>query len=189
MTQTEIAYLISIGVGILALLILAYAVMLYIKNRTIRRENQILAQQIAEANYKELRQKEKLEHESEQSDTDLNAMTDEQLFRHIHDVVVRERLFLDPKFERQTIIDRFQLSKDRVGSIFSKGSNHTKLTSYIQQLRLEYAAKLLMEQPDKSIVQIAAECGFSSNTYFSACFRQYYSMTPSEFRQNTQNDV
>ena len=186
MTQTDIAYLISIGVGILALLILAYAVMLYIKNRTIRRENQILAQQIAENNYNELIQQVK---EPEQTDTDLNAMTDEQLFRHIHNVVMRERLFLDPKFERQTIIDRFQLSKDRVGSIFSKGSNHTKLTSYIQQLRLEYAAKLLMEQPEKSIVQIAAECGFSSNTYFSACFRQYYSMTPSEFRQNTQNDV
>ena len=186
MTQTDIAYLISIGVGIAALLILAYAVMLYIKNRTIRRENQILAQQIAENNYNELIQQVK---EPEQTDTDLNAMTDEQLFRHIHNVVVRERLFLDPKFERQTIIDRFQLSKDRVGSIFSKGSNHTKLTSYIQQLRLEYAAKLLMEQPEKSIVQIAAECGFSSNTYFSACFRQYYSMTPSEFRQNTPNDV
>ena len=186
MTQTDIAYLISIGVGILALLILAYAVMLYIKNRTIRRENQILAQQIAENNYNELIQQVK---EPEQTDTDLNAMTDEQLFRHIHNVVVRERLFLDPKFERQTIIDRFQLSKDRVGAIFSKGSNHAKLTSYIQQLRLEYAAKLLMEQPEKSIVQIAAECGFSSNTYFSACFRQYYSMTPSEFRQNTPNDV
>ena len=186
MTQTEIAYLISIGVGILALLILAYAVMLYIKNRSIRRENQILAQQIAENNYNELIQQVK---EPEQTDTDLNAMTDEQLFRHIHNVVMRERLFLDPKFERQTIIDRFQLSKDRVGSIFSKGSNHAKLTSYVQQLRLEYAAKLLIEQPDKSIVQIAAECGFGSNTYFSACFRQYYSMTPSEFRQNSQNDV
>jgi AraC-like DNA-binding protein len=186
MTQTDIAYLISIGVGIAALLILAYAVMLYIKNRTIRRENQILAQQIAENNYNELIQQVK---EPEQTDTDLNAMTDEQLFRHIHNVVVRERLFLDPKFERQTIIDRFQLSKEHVGAIFSKGSNHAKLTSYIQQLRLEYAAKLLMEQPEKSIVQIAAECGFSSNTYFSACFRQYYSMTPSEFRQNTPNDV
>jgi AraC-like DNA-binding protein len=186
MTQTDIAYLISIGVGIAALLILAYAVMLYIKNRTIRRENQILAQQIAENNYNELIQQVK---EPEQTDTDLNAMTDEQLFRHIHNVVVRERLFLDPKFERQTIIDRFQLSKEHVGAIFSKGSNHAKLTSYIQQLRLEYAAKLLMEQPEKSIVQIAAECGFGSNTYFSACFRQYYSMTPSEFRQNTPNDV
>lgn len=186
MTQTDIAYLISIGVGIAAMLILAYAVMLYIKNRTIRRENQILAQQIAENNYNELIQQVK---EPEQTDTDLNAMTDEQLFRHIHNVVLRERLFLDPKFERQTIIDRFQLSKDRVGTIFSKGSNHAKLTSYIQQLRLEHAAKLLMEQPEKSIVQIAAECGFGSNTYFSARFRQYYSMTPSEFRQNTPNDV
>ncbi len=36
---------------------------------------------------------------------DKDSLTDEQLFQHIHDVIVRERLFLDPSFGRQTIID------------------------------------------------------------------------------------
>lgn len=115
--------------------------------------------------------------------TEQNALTDEQLFQHINEVVVREGLFLDPKFERQTIMDRFNLSKERVGTIFSKGSSFTKLTNYVQQLRLEYAAKLLVEQPDLSIVQVANQCGFSSNTYFSDRFRQRFDMTPSEFRK------
>ena len=106
------------------------------------------------------------------------------LFQHINEVVVREGLFLDPKFERQTIMDRFQLTKERVGAVFSKGSNHTKLTSYIQQLRLEYAAKLLVEQPDRSIVQIAADSGFSSSTYFSNCFRHHLGLNPTDFRRN-----
>lgn len=83
----------------------------------------------------------------------------------------------------KTIIERFQLSKERVGAIFSKGSEHTKLSNYIQQLRLEYAAKLLIEQPDKSIVQIASECGFSSSTYFSDRFRKSFGMSPSDFRK------
>lgn len=108
-------------------------------------------------------------------------MTDEQLFQHIHDVIVREHLFLDPSFGRQTIIDRFKLSKERVGAIFTKGSEHSKLSGYVQQLRLEYAAKLLIEQPEKSIVQIASDCGFSSHTYFSARFRQHFGMSPSDF--------
>ena len=87
------------------------------------------------------------------------------------------------KEQEQTIIERFQLSKERVGAIFSKGSEHTKLSNYIQQLRLEYAAKLLIEQPDKSIVQIASECGFSSSTYFSDRFRKSFGMSPSDFRK------
>ena len=96
---------------------------------------------------------------------------------------MREKLFLDPKFERQTIMDRFQLSKERVGAVFSKGSDHAKMSNYIQQLRLEYAAQQLVEQPERSIAQIATECGFSSHKYFSDRFRQYFSMTPTEFRK------
>jgi len=176
---------ITVGIGILALFAIAFAVIVVIKNRTISRENRVLAQQVADAvNYKDLYQEEqqvKLPKSEAVSTPD--TMTDEQLFQHIHAVVVRERLFLDPKFERQTIMDRFQLSKDRVGAVFSKGSKHAKLSNYIQQLRLEYAAQQLIAHPETSIVQIAAECGFSSHKYFSDRFRQYYSMTPTEFRK------
>ena len=55
---------------------------------------------------------------------DLDTLSDEQLFQYINDIVVRERLFLDSNFDRQTIMDRFQLSKERVGASFSKGSQY-----------------------------------------------------------------
>ena len=110
--------------------------------------------------------------------------SDEQLFQHIHDVIMREQLYLDPAFGRQTIIDRFQLSKERVGAVFAQGSDHSKLSNYIQQLRLEHAAKLLIEQPDQSIVQIASDSGFARHNYFSLCFRRHFGMSPSEFRDN-----
>lgn len=80
-------------------------------------------------------------------------------------------------------MERFHLSKERVGSMFSQ-SEHSKLTNYIQQLRMEYAAKMLVEQPAKSIVLIAQECGFSSHKYFTERFRQYYNMTPLNFEQH-----
>ena len=114
--------------------------------------------------------------------TDLKGLTDEQLFLHINEVVMHERLFLDSSFDRQTIMDRFQLSKDRVGAVFSKGSDHLKLNKYILQLRLEYAAHLLVDEPDRPITQIAADSGFGSSAYFSDRFRQHYGMSPTDFR-------
>ena len=183
------ANFISFAISIIALIAIAFAVVVIWKNRAIKRKNGILVQQIGEAmNYKELFLKEKQAHEPEPvaADLDLSTLTDEQLFQHINEVVVHEKLFLDPKFERQTIMDRFDLSKERVGSVFSKGSEYAKLSNYIQQLRLEYAAQLLAKQPDMSIVQIAAESGFSSHKYFSERFRLHYSMTPSEFRRASQ---
>lgn len=184
---TRQQYILILVLAVL-LAVIAYAVIVMRQKRIISRKNQSLAEQITEAlKYKELYRQlsEKLKVKSEKSATapnDPNAMTDEQLFQYVTEVIEREQLFLDPKFERQTVMDRFQISKERVGSIFSQ-SEHTKLTNYIQQLRLEYAAKLLVEQPERSIVQIATDCGFGSHKYFTDRFRQYFSMTPTEFRK------
>ena len=169
--------------------VIALAVIVIVKNRAIHRKNQLLAAQITEAvNYKQMYWDEKLAQKQAQTpkpaavSDDLKELTDEQLFLHINEVVMKERLFLDPNFGRQAIIDRFQLSKERVGAVFSKGSVHVRLNKYILQLRLEYAAHLLINEPERTIVQIAADSGFGSSPYFCDRFRQHYGMTPSDFR-------
>ena len=179
--NTRQRYLLFIVLAVLVGVIVL-AVVIIRKNRVISRKNRVLAQQIVETlKYKQPSPQPLPAKEEQEAGSD--TLSDEQLFRHIHEVIMRERLFLDPRFGRQTIIDRFQLSKDRIGAVFSQ-SEHNKLSNYVQQLRLEYAAKLLIEQPELSIVQIAADSGFGSNTYFSACFRHHFSMAPSEFREN-----
>ena len=165
--------------------VIALAVIVIVKNRAIRRKNQLLVAQITEAiNYKQKYWDEKqVQTPTSAADPDdLRALTDDQLFMHINEVVMHERLFLDPSFGRQAIMDRFQLSKERVGAVFSKGSEHVKLNKYILQLRLEYAANLLVDDSERTIAQIAADCGFGSSPYFSARFRQHYGMSPSDFR-------
>lgn len=176
--------------ALIALLLIAatgYTMSTVRKNRIISQKNQSLAAQITEAlRYKDLYREQQAEKEETKEEvSDLNTLSDDQLFRYVSEVIERERLFLNPNFGRQTIMERFRLSKERVGSMFSQ-SEHSKLTNYIQQLRMEYAAKMLVEQPAKSIVLIAQECGFSSHKYFTERFRQYYNMTPSEFRTAQQ---
>lgn len=157
------------------------------QKRTINLKNQSLVAQISEAmKYKDLYKEEMAKRNTAPNDiSDLNTLTDEQLFQYVNDVVVRERLFLDSRFDRQTIMDRFQLSKERVGAIFAKGSQYAKLTDYTQELRLEYSTMLLTNNPDKSISQVADESGFGSYSYYCKCFRQRFGMTPSEFRMSS----
>lgn len=190
----------AITIGILALLFLVFAVAIIFQNNRIRRKNHVLAQQIAEAlKYKEKYRllSDKLRKRNEEGSawrsvgdsqfapdpTGLNSMTDEQLYQYIDDIIIREHLFCDPKFGRDTIMERFHLSKERVGSIFSKGSDHSKMSTYILKLRLDYAAQLLLERPDKTIVQIASDSGFSSSAYFSNCFRQHFGLSPTDYRR------
>lgn len=182
--NTDKANLRSFAIGVIALLFFVFAGIVFLKNRTISRKNRYLAEQIAEGiNYKEKYWEEKRAQTPVETTGDTNALSDEQLFQYVDELIVRERLFLDARFGRQTIMDRFQLPKDRIGSLFSKGSEYGKLTNYIQHLRLEYATKLLIEEPQKSIEDIAVGCGFSSHKYFTDRFRQLFSMTPSEFRR------
>ena len=182
--NTRQRYLLFVVLAVL-LGVIALAVVIIRKNRVINRKNQSLAAQIAEAvSFKQKYFDEKWA-QSQVSATgsdDLNTLTDEQLFLYINEIVVHDRLFLDPNFGRQTIMDRFQLSKDRVGAVFSKGSEYVKLNSYILQLRLEYAAQQLIDKPEHSVSQIATDSGFGSSTYFTDRFHQHYGMTPSDFR-------
>lgn len=172
------------AIAILALLILAFALVVIYKNRTISRKNRILAKQIAETvNSKNMYWEEKLT-QAPPTASDPNTLSDEQLFKYLHEVIVREKLFLSPSFGRQSVMERFNLSKERVGAVFSKGGKYANMSNYIQHIRLEYAAKLLVEQPDTSIVQIAADSGFSSCAYFSDRFRQHFGISPSGFRQS-----
>lgn len=158
--------------GCATLWLLIFAVIITFRNKAMRHKNQQQMQQVMA-----------LDH------ANLDTMNDKQLFQFFNDVIVRERLFLDPRFERHTIMKRFQLSKDRVGAAFSKGSKYPKISNYVQELRLEYAANLLLEQPAMSVVQVANESGFSSTTYFCKCFKQHYSMSPSDFRNSATKQV
>jgi AraC family transcriptional regulator len=54
---------------------------------------------------------------------------------------------------------------------------------YLQQLRLERAQELIKER-SASLIDIAAICGFSSQSHLSTVFRQLRGMTPTEYRRS-----
>ncbi|AKG20895.1 AraC family transcriptional regulator [Calothrix sp. 336/3] len=54
---------------------------------------------------------------------------------------------------------------------------------YLLQQRIE-RAKLLLKQSDRSIIEIAFDCGFSSHSHLSKQFRQWTGMTPKAYRVN-----
>ena len=59
---------------------------------------------------------------------------------------------------------------------------HMNPNEYILVLRLNKAKKELI-YTDKSVKQIAGECGFASPYYFSNCFSKKYQMSPVKYRE------
>lgn len=44
-------------------------------------------------------------------------------------------------------------------------------------------AAMLLAEPEKSIAQVAADCGFDSPSNFSMMFRRFYGQAPREYRR------
>ncbi|GJM27924.1 MAG: hypothetical protein DHS20C17_05590 [Cyclobacteriaceae bacterium] len=71
----------------------------------------------------------------------------------------------------------------------SRSQLHRKLTAargisasaYIKEFRLKRALSLLQQRPLTSS-EVAYQVGFSSPSYFSTCFKQYYSYSPSQVK-------
>lgn len=55
---------------------------------------------------------------------------------------------------------------------------------YLIKYRTARAASLLSSRPDLSIAEVAARCGFNSPSVFARTFRDYYSVTPREYRRS-----
>jgi AraC family 4-hydroxyphenylacetate 3-monooxygenase operon regulatory protein len=54
--------------------------------------------------------------------------------------------------------------------------------AFLNQKRLDLAAKLLKTEHSVTVTEIALRCGYSSSQYFSNVFRRRYGCTPTEYR-------
>ena len=101
---------------------------------------------------------------------------------YIRSVIIRERLYLNPQFDRQAAIDYFHLSKERIGAAFAQGSEFPTIADFINRCRLEYARELFITSPEMTIDDIASASGFGTRRTFSRLFKERYSITPTEYR-------
>ena len=179
------AWMIGMSIAIVGVLILLFAIFVVIDLRRTKTRNRILAFQISEAlkykeKYRELTQKPQVDNpEDHYSD-----MSDAELYAYLRDVIEGDQLYLDPNFERQTLINRTGLSKERIGAAFAQGSDHERLTTLIRELRLDHAVRLMNENPDMSIEQVCQASGFTRSDTFTRNFKAKYGMTPTAYHQS-----
>ncbi len=76
------------------------------------------------------------------------------------------------------------MSKNGIIAMFSRLYGITPL-KYINNARL-YRAKQLLKNTEKSITELALECGFGDSNYFARVFKAYSGKTPREYRKESR---
>lgn len=187
--QTERQRLQFMAFGLTAILLLTsvFVVILFRQMKAIRRKNAALSREITELikmHESELIAKGDVTSDKIQTQqAKLSDMTNEELFEFLRMAIIGERLFQNPLLDRQQLMDRFHLSKDRIGAAFSQGSRYDSLKAFLNDVRLQCAAKTLLEHSEMTITDVASFSGFSNSSIFARNFKQRFALTPTEFRE------
>ena len=81
----------------------------------------------------------------------------------------------------QSIADALSISTGHLSRVFHQETGK-KLVDYLQEVRMEHAARLLREG-EMTNEQICEAVGYSRLQYFASKFREYYGMTLNDYRR------
>ncbi|MFK9094399.1 helix-turn-helix domain-containing protein [Bacillus salipaludis] len=87
----------------------------------------------------------------------------------------------EQRLSRVSIANRVYLNPDYLTRLFKKETG-LSLTDYLQQHRIEYAKRLLLET-NLTISEIALASGYSNFSYFSTVFKKVTKSNPVEYRK------
>ncbi|WP_404786946.1 helix-turn-helix domain-containing protein [Altericista sp. CCNU0014] len=99
----------------------------------------------------------------------------QQVLEYIHDRLDRDIKLAD-------LAESIGMSQFHFCHLFKRSIGMSPY-QYLLQQRIEQA-KLLLKRSDRSIVDIALECGFNSHSHLSKTFRQLTGITPKAYRAN-----
>ena len=105
---------------------------------------------------------------------------DRMLYIRMNHEVLARRLYLNPNFSRKDLMAEFKISANKFALLFKEFAGCT-FSQYIQNCRLDYAVKLMRENPQWNFDAIAKEAQMSNGAFYSH-FKRRFGMSPSDFK-------
>ena len=101
-----------------------------------------------------------------------------EVIRKVHDQLAAD---LSKKYTIETLSKQYLMSSTTLKSLF-KAVYGTSIAAHMKEHRMERAAALLLETSD-SIAAVARAVGYTSQSKFTAVFKEYYQALPTEYRK------
>lgn len=93
----------------------------------------------------------------------------------------KEKPFTDPDFDYYALIEFMGVNQDEFCKFVPRYTDPERTKDYINSLRAEYAAKLLMEHSDYSMDDMVSMCGFKDAAAFNSAFKFSFGITPTDY--------
>jgi AraC-like DNA-binding protein len=90
---------------------------------------------------------------------------------------------MDPLLSLERLSKSVRIPERILSQVINQSSG-LNFNDFINKYRTEHAQKLLKDEPNKKVLEVAYECGFNSKTTFNSAFKKFTGQTPSEFKKN-----
>ena len=95
--------------------------------------------------------------------------------------VNKEKPFTNPGFNQQELAEFMGVDVETFCQLVPRYKDPERTLDYINSLRAEYAAKILMEHSDCSMDDMASKCGFKNSAAFNSAFKFAFGITPTDY--------
>lgn len=109
-----------------------------------------------------------------------DAITNETLMNSIHEVIVNEELFRNSELRVSDVAQRLNMNAKDVADCI-KANRGVSFVQFVNGYRVEYAKKLLRQDPNIKIAELYTEAGFASERSFFRIFKTFTGMTAQEW--------
>ena len=95
--------------------------------------------------------------------------------------VNKEKPFTDPDFDHDALVRFMGVTNEVFCQLVPRYTDPDRTLDYINSLRAEYAAKILMDHADYSADDIASKCGFRNTAAYISAFKFAFGITPTDY--------
>lgn len=107
--------------------------------------------------------------------------SDSQLAQDIQLILDRDKIYCRSDLRIDDLASMLMSNRTYVARIFRMKYNAT-FTEVMNRYRIDYAKKLMLDDPRRRLDEIAFESGFSSSSFFGKVFKAAEGKTPSQWR-------
>lgn len=114
-------------------------------------------------------------------------MADQEQRKRIYYVLEMIEQHLDQKLTLEQMAKWSTYSPSHFHRVFAEIVGETP-ADYVKRFRLEQAAHFLIYEPHLSVTEVSLRCGFSSLSYFTYSFTEYFQSSPKAWREGAYRE-